>query len=71
MRNAHQMVINDVRKVVSWKSIILHDYLVVDHVVVESYFPVDHVLEGRFAFGHLHPDNVAFSIGLFLKNLVL
>ena len=71
MGDAHEMVVNDIGKVVGGQSVPLHQYLVVQSVVVHGDVPEDHVLEGGLPLpGDLLADHIGLSglypgLGLF------
>ena len=56
MRNTHQVIVNHICKVVSWKSVILNDDLIIDHTVVKDYLTVHKVFELGLAFWNFHSD---------------
>lgn len=71
MTDLHEIVVDDVRKVISWEPVILQDHLIVHIFVIEDYFSVDDVFELGLALWHLHANDVGLSVRLFLLNLVL
>lgn len=62
------VVVNNIRKMVSWKAIVLHDHLVVDIFVVKDDLSMNDVFELSFALGDLHPHNEAFTSRFALFN---
>lgn len=70
MRDVHQVVVNNIREMVSWEPIILNDHLVIDHTVVKLNFAVHHVFKLRFAFGDLHPNDEGLTVGLLFCDLL-
>lgn len=69
MADLHEVVVNDISKVVSREPVVFHDNLVVDCAVIENNLPVDDVLKLRLASGYLHPHNETFSACLALFHL--
>jgi hypothetical protein len=65
MGDLHEVVINNVCKVVSWETIILNDYLIINHIVIKDYFAVDHIFELCFSFRDFHSDDKRFFLFLF------
>ncbi len=68
MTDLHQMVINNISKMVGRKPVILHDHLIINHAVVENYFSMNDVLELCLASWHLHSHDVALSVRFTLLN---
>jgi hypothetical protein len=58
MRNAHEMVINYICKVVGWEPVILQDDLVVNHRVFKHHFTMDNILKCSLTLGNSHSNDV-------------
>ena len=71
MRHPHQVVINNVGKVVRRIAIRLHQYLVVDGIVVEFDFSVDEIPKLSDTFWNEHPDYVWLAVANPILNLLL
>ena len=69
MRYVHEIVINDIGKVISGKPVILQNHLVIDVLIVPNHFAMDNVLQYGFAFWHSHPDDIGLAIRFPLLNL--
>ena len=60
MADTHVVVVHNIRKVVSWETIVLHDDLIIHIFVVESDLSMDNVLKLSLSLGYLHPHDEAF-----------
>ena len=69
MCDPHKIVINDICEVISWKTIVFYDNLVVNYIILELDFPMDQIFELSLAFGHFHSYNKRLFICLFLCDL--
>ena len=58
----HQMVIDNIRKVVGWVAIRLDNYLIVKHTIVKRYSTMNHILPFRGTKRYDHPDNTLFTL---------
>ena len=68
MTDLHQMVINNISKMVGRKPIILHDHLIINHAVIKNYLSMNDVLELCLASWHLHSHDKALSVCFTLFN---
>jgi hypothetical protein len=57
----HQVVVYNIRKMISWKPVTLHDNLVVNRVIVKYYFSMHQILKLGLSFWHEHPYHVWFT----------
>lgn len=64
------MIINYIGKVICWKTVVLHNYLVIDYIVIKNDFAMHHVFPLSFTLGHTHSDNEGFFISLLFFYLV-
>jgi hypothetical protein len=58
MRNAHEMVINYIREVVGWETVIFQDDLVVNHRIFKHHFTMNDILKRSLTFRNSHSNNV-------------
>lgn len=70
MSYPHEVVIDDVGKMVSRVAITLHDHLIVDTIIIKDNFAVNHVLEFRLALGDKHPNDIRFPRFHSLPNIL-
>ena len=62
MRNLHEIVIDNICKVVGWIPITFHEYLVINDTVVEAHLTVNNIFEFSLAIGHKHSNDIRLSI---------
>jgi hypothetical protein len=60
----HQMVVYNVCQVIGWVTIVLHDNLIVNVLVVEHNLAVNDVLKLSLTLRYFHPDDVALTTSL-------
>lgn len=70
MRDLHQMIINNVGKVVGRETIILDDNLVIHNLIFKLHFPVHQIFELSLSFRHAHSDHKWLTVGLLLLDLL-
>ena len=58
MGYTHQVVIDNVGKVVSWEIVAFHDNLIINCVIVENHFSVDKISKFSFSIGYKHSYSV-------------
>lgn len=63
VRDLHQMIVNDISKVVGGVAIRLNQDLVIEDIIVENDFPMHHVLPLADTTGDEHADHMRLSAG--------
>ncbi len=66
MTYLHEAVINNISKMVCWKSVILYDHLIINNIVIELHFAVYQIFKACFALRNFHSDDEGFPLRLFL-----
>ena len=69
MTYSHQVIINNISKVIRWIAIVFKNDLVINNAVVKYDLPVDQILEYRLSFRNSHSYNVGLSCFHFLLDL--
>jgi len=70
MRNAHQVIINNISEVIGRKPIILNNHLIVHYSVFKYHLAMHNVFELRFALWNLHANDIRFALSLLFSYLV-
>jgi hypothetical protein len=66
MADLHEMIVYHVRQMIGRETVILHDDLIIDVLVVKNHLAVHDVLELRLTVRHLHSNDVTLAASLAL-----
>ncbi len=71
MTDLHQIIIDNVCKMVGRESIVFQNDLIINIFVIEDYFTMHDVFKSGLSFGHFHPNDKWLAICFLFFNLLL